>query len=60
MPMTPVLQDIARRASGLQLPARPAHLRAPDAKNGSFLQALLHTTVTNIPSIAYNPQKEFS
>ena len=30
MPMTPVLQDIARRASGLQLPALPAHLRARD------------------------------
>ena len=31
MPMTPVLQDIARRASGLQLPTLPAHLRARDA-----------------------------
>ena len=30
MPMTPVLQDIARRASGLQLPALPAYLRARD------------------------------
>ena len=31
MPMPPVLQDIARRASGLQLPALPAELRARDA-----------------------------
>ena len=31
MPITLVLQDIARRASGLQLPALPAKLRARDA-----------------------------
>lgn len=31
MPITPVLQDIARRACGLQRPALPTYLRARDA-----------------------------
>ncbi len=59
MPMTQVLQDTARHASE-QLPALSAHLRAPDAKNGPFLQAPLHTTVTNMLSIAYGHFKESS